>query len=282
MSVPYTRSSAIDDHALREKTRGIRNPFSNDRVFPKQKATKVEIQEETHEQVIARREAWAKKNLPPLEYLSLAFSTYLIVLMTINTRGMLHTYRTCKLMRNGGLLYITADTFLEVYVLGRYKYIFHHVIALIVFVLIGSAEPLKAYYPIEDVEAYLPVFYWFEISTMLLNVRSLIKEKIFKKTKSTNALAELSVNEAAAESLAAKKIIPTSELLIELFFICTYGGIRLVLGPFLLLRNRSILDPGVILGLMLVFVSGKWVWEWVQSTRVRYSQTVVRPGKKTE
>jgi len=277
MSVPYTRSSAIDDFELREREKVKLNPFSNDRVVSKNQMRSAPENPKESQSVFAEREEWTKKHLPPLEFLSLSFSTYLLVLMHMNSRGMLPTYRTCELMRNGSFFYLTADSFLEIYVLDRFKYIFHHVIALTVFVLIGSAEALQAYYPIEDVEAYLPVFYWFEVSTMLLNVRSLVKERIFQKPKSTGALAELDA------SASSKKVIPMGELLIELFFICTYGGIRLILGPILLLREgRSILDPGVLLGLILVFVSGKWVWEWAQSTLVRYSQSAVSPANKSK
>lgn len=285
MSVPFVPSSSIDDAEARNKHNGIHNPYSNDRVIKRAndptlwKEVKKEDSTTSNNDLIPKesdmksRQEWANKNLPPLEYLSLSFSSYLLVLMYLNLHKGQDTVYTCTLISRGGYFYFTFDSILEIFVLNRYKYIFHHIIALIIFTMIGSVEQLHPFYTLDMAQSFMPILAVFEVSTILLNIRSLVKEFVFNVKKKSNLLADATFTEGSLnnnESTAQTTSSSRRELYVELFFILTYGGIRLLIAPYLLLTRGRLLDPIIILGFVLVAVSCKWVLEWIEATKKRY------------
>lgn len=92
--------------------------------------------------VFAARQKWTSENLPPLEYLSLSFSAFLCIMILANYLLGMDAYHVCTIMSRGAMFYFTADSFLEVFVLNRFKYIFHHAVALGLFLIIARVEQL--------------------------------------------------------------------------------------------------------------------------------------------
>ncbi len=152
---------------------------------------------------------------------------------------------------------MTIDTLLEIFILDRYKYLTHHAIAFVIFITMGYAENLQEFYSPEQILEYLVILFLFEVSTMLLNIRSLSKQFLF--TKNMHPTDNIS-----------------KEAYTELFFILTYGGIRLIIAPYMLLSRGSLRDPIVWLGFFLVYLSYTWVSEWVENTKFRYGDSRYR------
>ena len=129
-------------------------------------------------------------------------------------------------------------------------------------------------YPVSLIDIYLPILGWFEISTILLNIRSLIKEKMFHIQKRRNSIADATFSEG---SIGEPDISPVKEetremqLGTKLFFIVAYGGIRLFWIPILVYERCPIHDPLCWMAIVLITMSAKWVYEWVRSTHKRYS-----------
>ena len=203
MSVEYVPSSSIDD--LEERlalAAATTNPYSNKRRFGplSRKApsatSRVLLAEESRSSssgrhssdmpkailasnVSAAREAsiqrrkfrlnWFEQNMPPIQFMSMSFSMFLIVSVLGYQLGFLDTFRQCKIMAYGSILYFGTDSVLEILVFDRWSYILHHIVALGAFYFIGNAEEFG--YSAPYIEMGSNVLMWMEISTVFLNIR---------------------------------------------------------------------------------------------------------------
>lgn len=192
--------------------------------------------------------------MPQLEFWSVSFSTFLIVSITGLQLGLLDTFYTCRVMACGGLVYFVVDSILDVFVLDQFNYLLHHVVALGAFYFIGNAEALG--YSVAYMQTGSLILLWLEVSTVLLNIRSLLRRSIKKKTLSECTFSEGSIDASRDDSFnrtggngggddnTAKSLNVTSmDLRTELFFIASYGGIRGIICPYLLLTQVPTDDP---------------------------------------
>ena len=155
----FKPSSSIDDALIREKLASNPeiNPYSNNRrkVDKMGRALKIPkeiVDEDTNivgspktprEASIARRKAraqWFLENLPPLEFLSLTFSTYLCSLIFAGHMEWIEIFLMTRLMTYGGVFYFSVDSIIEIFVLDRWTYIAHHIVAFVSFWVIYHSE----------------------------------------------------------------------------------------------------------------------------------------------
>jgi hypothetical protein len=289
----FKPSSSIDDALIREKLASNPeiNPYSNNRrkVDKMGRALKVpkEIVDEDknivgspktpREASIARRKAraqWFLENLPPLEFLSLTFSTYLCSLIFAGHMGWIEIFLMTRLMTYGGVFYFSADSIIEIFVLDRWTYIAHHIVAFVSFWVIYHSEEYG--YTADTLHRYMPTLGWFEISTILLNIRSLNRHYVLHHKPRSNSLAEATFSEGSigedADRVASE--IPKGQNVVnlktELFFILSYGGIRLLYIPLWIITVLDWKDPLFYLSWVFVAMSASWVYEWIVATSKRY------------
>lgn len=135
----------------------------------------------------------------------------------------------------------------------------------------------------------------FELSTMLLNVRSLVKTSLGMgpQRKRSPSLADATFTEGqitlddtptdeaiTSASTSGSTLTKGTEenkglhdaafLGTELIFIAIYGVMRLVAVPYLLLTRCQLSDKGTWLVWVIVVVSARWTIEWIVSMFKRY------------
>lgn len=215
---------------------------------------------------------WADENLPPLPFFSLAHSTINLALCVAYWTGLMKDFQlVIRLCSAAALAYIALDTWLEIKVLGRYTYIVHHVVTVIIFVICFFYREIG--YPEQSAIDLMVVMFCAELSTMVVNIRFCVSQGMLTVFRYTTVTIIEDANEALDNEKGEKKLTLHEEIL----FIVSYGAIRVLVMPYILfglVKKGSLTktDPILYLSLALVGMSGKWTAEWAQNTYNRYSK----------
>ena len=136
-------------------------------------------------------------------------------------------------------IYYSMDSLSEIVIYNRYAYIPHHLITIFLMYCIKTSS-----YHLETIQEYSLLFFFIEYTSLLLNVRSLIRY-----------YGKLNLN-------------------LELFFYTNYVIFRLFLIPIIIWRLDNIYM--IICTILIYAMSVYWLYNWTSKIRIKYNLKLLK------